>query len=268
MASCACTDSLSEPSGIGASLRTAPHFIPAVRYIARYTYRVAIANRGLVAIDDEGVSFKWKDYRVEGPARIKVMTLSADEFIRRFLIHVLPTGFHRIRNYGLSANHRRERRPSPTTAQRASSQTAARCDRQRRPRPRKGASLAVLLLRRPHDRHRDLRTRHLASTSSHADSAPHDLHRRIPTSKAVRHFHPHFAGDGHPRPMITVSSHFPYSIAQIATQSRPPDSPSSPSPITRLDPRPPRHRYLPPASPSNSHGLGRRGPDPASPPAV
>jgi hypothetical protein len=80
----------------------------ALRYMARYTHRVAIANSRLVAIDDEGVSFKWKDYRVEGPARIKVMTLSADEFIRRFLIHVLPTGFHRIRHYGLFANNRRE----------------------------------------------------------------------------------------------------------------------------------------------------------------
>jgi hypothetical protein len=80
----------------------------ALRYMARYTHRVAIANSRLVAIDDEGVSFKWKDYRVEGPARIKVMTLAADEFIRRFLIHVLPTGFHRIRHYGLFVNNRRE----------------------------------------------------------------------------------------------------------------------------------------------------------------
>jgi hypothetical protein len=80
----------------------------ALRYMARYTHRVAIANSRLVAIDDEGVSFKWKDYRVEGPARIKVMTLAADEFIRRFLIHVLPAGFHRIRHYGLFTNNRRE----------------------------------------------------------------------------------------------------------------------------------------------------------------
>src|SRR6516165_2131870 len=78
-----------------------------LRYMARYTHRVAIANSRLVAIDHEGVSFKWKDYRVEGPARIKVMTLAAGEFIRRFLIHVLPTGFHRIRHYGLFANNSR-----------------------------------------------------------------------------------------------------------------------------------------------------------------
>ena len=79
-----------------------------LRYMARYTHRVAIANSRLVAIDHEGVSFKWKDYRVDGPERIKVMTLSPDEFIRRFLIHVLPSGFHRIRHYGLLASAQRE----------------------------------------------------------------------------------------------------------------------------------------------------------------
>jgi hypothetical protein len=69
--------------------------------------RVAIANSRLVAIDHEGVSFKWKDYRVDGPERIKVMTLAPEEFIRRFLIHVLPAGFHRIRHYGLLASSQR-----------------------------------------------------------------------------------------------------------------------------------------------------------------
>jgi len=78
-----------------------------LRYMARYTHRVAISNSRLVAIDD-GVSFKWKDYRVDGPARIKVMTLTPGEFIRRFLIHVLPAGFHRIRHYGLFAKSQRE----------------------------------------------------------------------------------------------------------------------------------------------------------------
>jgi len=78
-----------------------------LRYMARYTHRVAIANSRLVAIDHEGVSFKWKDYRVDGPQRIKVMTLAPEEFIRRFLIHVLPAGFHRIRHYGLLASSQR-----------------------------------------------------------------------------------------------------------------------------------------------------------------
>ena len=78
-----------------------------LRYLARYTHRVAIANRRLIACDDKGVTFKWKDYRLEGPERYKVMTLATHEFIRRFLIHVLPDGFHRIRYYGLLASGKR-----------------------------------------------------------------------------------------------------------------------------------------------------------------
>ena len=76
-------------------------------YLSRYTHRVAISNRRLVAADDGGVSFRWKDYREDGLARWKTMTLSPPEFIRRFLIHVLPKGFHRIRHYGLFANGNR-----------------------------------------------------------------------------------------------------------------------------------------------------------------
>jgi hypothetical protein len=73
-------------------------------YLSRYTHRVAIANSRLIACDDTGVTFRWKDYRAKGRERHKVMTLASDEFIRRFLIHVLPSGFHRIRHYGLFAN--------------------------------------------------------------------------------------------------------------------------------------------------------------------
>jgi putative transposase/transposase-like zinc-binding protein len=72
-------------------------------YLARYTHRVAIANSRLITYDQDGVTFRWKDYRIEGRDRYKRMTLSTDEFIRRFLIHVLPRGFHRIRHYGLLA---------------------------------------------------------------------------------------------------------------------------------------------------------------------
>jgi hypothetical protein len=78
-----------------------------LRYLARYTHRVAISNRRLIACDENGVTFKWKDYRIEGPDRYKVMTLATHEFIRRFLIHVLPAGFHRIRYYGLLASGQR-----------------------------------------------------------------------------------------------------------------------------------------------------------------
>jgi hypothetical protein len=73
-------------------------------YLSRYTHRVAIANSRLVALDDSGVTFRWKDYRTTGRERAKLMTLAVEEFIRRFLIHVLPDGFHRIRHYGLLAN--------------------------------------------------------------------------------------------------------------------------------------------------------------------
>jgi len=74
-------------------------------YLSRYTHRVAIANSRLIACDERGVTFKWKDYRSKRRDRYKTMTLTTDEFIRRFLIHVLPPGFHRIRHYGLLANH-------------------------------------------------------------------------------------------------------------------------------------------------------------------
>jgi hypothetical protein len=72
-------------------------------YLSRYTHRVAIANSRLIACDQRGVTFKWKDYRIEGRDLYKQMTLSTFDFIRRFLIHVLPKGLHRIRHYGLFA---------------------------------------------------------------------------------------------------------------------------------------------------------------------
>jgi Putative transposase len=72
-------------------------------YLSRYTHRVAISNRRLIAFDQNGVTFSYKDYRADGRARYKLTTLATNEFIRRFLIHVLPKGFHRIRHYGLFA---------------------------------------------------------------------------------------------------------------------------------------------------------------------
>ena len=73
-------------------------------YLSRYTHRVAIANSRLLALDERGVTFRWKDYRAKGKTRHKTMTLTTDEFMRRFLLHILPSGFHRIRHYGLLAN--------------------------------------------------------------------------------------------------------------------------------------------------------------------
>ena len=77
-------------------------------YLARYTHRVAISNRRLIRFDEAGVTFRYKDYRRSGAERRQVMTLAADEFIRRFLLHVLPKGFHRIRHYGLFASATRK----------------------------------------------------------------------------------------------------------------------------------------------------------------
>ena len=76
-------------------------------YLSQYTHRVAISNRRLLAYDHHTVTFKWKNYRAKGRKRYSTMTLPTDEFIRRFLIHILPTGFHRIRHFGLFANHQR-----------------------------------------------------------------------------------------------------------------------------------------------------------------
>jgi hypothetical protein len=73
-------------------------------YLSRYTHRVAISNSRLIALDKRGVTFRWKDYRAKGRTRYKAMTLEPGEFMRRFLLHVLPGGFHRIRHYGLLAN--------------------------------------------------------------------------------------------------------------------------------------------------------------------
>ena len=99
-------------------------------YLSRYTHRVAISNRRLLALDERGVTFRWKDYRAEGRTRHKTMSLSSAEFMRRFLLHVLPGGFHRIRHYGLLANARRKsnlatartllHQPAPTVAIRSS----------------------------------------------------------------------------------------------------------------------------------------------------
>ncbi len=108
-------------------------------YLSRYTHRVAISNSRLVSLDDRGVTFRRKDYRVEGPTRHKTMTLEAGEFMRRFLLHVLPSRFHRIRHYGLLANASR-RTTSPRRASSCSPrQTRRLALRPRRPSPHRFA---------------------------------------------------------------------------------------------------------------------------------
>jgi len=77
-------------------------------YLSRYAHRVAISNSRLIALDERGVTFRWKDYRAKGRSRYKAMTLDPGEFMRRFLLHVLPGGLHRIRHYRLLANGARK----------------------------------------------------------------------------------------------------------------------------------------------------------------
>jgi hypothetical protein len=126
-----------------------------LRYLSRYTHRVAISNRRLVTADEGGVSFRWKDYRIEGPGRWKTMTLTPHEFIRRFLMHVLPKGFHRIRHFGLLASgHRaaniaraRQLLAAPTPSQQSDTPAAAAIDQPRMlPRPCPGCGGRMFII--------------------------------------------------------------------------------------------------------------------------
>jgi Putative transposase/Transposase zinc-binding domain len=123
-------------------------------YLARYTHRVAIASSRLIAADDDGVTFQWKDYRFEGRNRHKTMTLAPDEFIRRFLLHVLPKGFHRIRHYGLLASAARKANiararallaaPEPPTVRDETPSAAAAPNHQRPPCPCCGGRMIIV----------------------------------------------------------------------------------------------------------------------------
>ena len=105
-----------------------------LEYLSRYTHRIAISNSRIIDYDQQSVTFKWKDYRVKEKRRFKTMTLPVDEFIRRFLMHVLPARFHRIRHFGLFANHQHkqnlqtirqrlgEHKPAETVQETASAQ--------------------------------------------------------------------------------------------------------------------------------------------------
>ena len=122
-------------------------------YLSRYTHRVAISNRRLIAFDETGVTFRYKDYRRDGPERQRVMTLAPHEFIRRFLLHVLPHGFHRIRHYGLLASSARK---ANIARARELLAVAPPPEPAEAPEPLDWLP-ALSLLRRTHDHHRDLR---------------------------------------------------------------------------------------------------------------
>ena len=137
--------------------------------ISRAT-RTASPSRtaGLIAADDGGVSFRWKDYRIDGPERWKTMTLGAHEFISRFLLHVLPKGFHRIRHYGLFANSNR----TESIARARELLAVAPKPEPRQGRCRRAARVAdaVSMLRRTHERHRGVRARHPTKASADTDA--------------------------------------------------------------------------------------------------
>jgi Putative transposase len=123
-------------------------------YLARYTHRVAISNRRLVALDADGVTFRYKDYRRNGQERYRTMTLAPNEFIRRFLLHVLPKGFHRIRHYGLLASAARRANiararallaaPAPPTARDQTTRATAAPTDHRSPCPCCGGRMIVV----------------------------------------------------------------------------------------------------------------------------
>jgi hypothetical protein len=125
-----------------------------LRYLSRYTHRIAICNRRLVSAGENGVAFKYKDYRIERPDRYQTMTLATDEFIRRFLIHVLPKGFHRIRHYGLLASgnrakniaHARELLAVPPPAKEPETPNAAIDEPRVLPRPCPGCGGRMIVI--------------------------------------------------------------------------------------------------------------------------
>ena len=121
-------------------------------YLSRYTHRVAISNRRLISADTDTVAFRWKDYRIRRGDRMKIMQLPTDEFIRRFLIHVLPSGFHRIRHTGFLANGIRRDRIAKIRrllntepCQKQDEATSTECDDQpaHQPCPKCGGAMIV-----------------------------------------------------------------------------------------------------------------------------
>ena len=132
-----------------------------LRYLSRYTHRVAISNRRLISADERGVIFKYKDYRLDGSARYKTMTLATDEFIRRFLIHVLPKGVasHPPLQAARQSQPCRQHRTSARVACYPIPLTRAQTIRAHHNRRPTHAAISMSMLRWPHDHHRDLRAR-------------------------------------------------------------------------------------------------------------
>jgi len=150
-------------------------------YLARYTHRVAISNRRLIAFHEAGVTFRYKDYRRNGPERQQAMTLDTHEFMRRFLLHVLPRGFPPLT--ALRAARQRhaqgQHRPRPRAVGRAAAIRTGRADRSAR------SDTALSLLRRAHAHHRDLRTLEPTTCAAQSPVANRDDAVRDPARPAV-----------------------------------------------------------------------------------
>ncbi len=152
-------------------------------YLSLYTHRVAISNRRLIAFDKAGVTFRYKDYRRSGPQRQQVMTLDAHEFMRRFLLHVLPHGFHRIRHYGLFASATRKANIARARELLAVAPPPEPVETEEPP----DSAPALSLLRRAHAHHRDLRT---LDAAARAASPPAATGRRRDPARVHSHAMP------------------------------------------------------------------------------
>ena len=203
-------------------------------YLSRYTHRVAIANSRLIALDDKEITFTWKDYRAKDGDLHKTMALPIPEFIRRFLLHVLPQGFHRIRHYGLFANggraenlaRARELLQAPPPQDEAEPVTAAddKADTLSTPCPRCGGPMVVIETFEPGPATRQGREPMTLTTSK---SANHACPRRRPRRRLAQE---------HPEPRI--GEQVPPASASRRQNSTPPaSSPAKVSPSNGIPQR-------------------------------
>ena len=202
-------------------------------YLARYTHRVAISNARLIRLDDKGVTFKWKDYRIKGRDRLKIMTLNAAEFIRRFLLHVLPKGFHRIRHYGLFAGNgsSAKHRARPPSARRLQGH-AGEFARRGRQRDRNTFICAPMpVLRRPNDHRRDVRRRAPRTVSTaKPDQDRHLMIDVVLLSASQRRFFPPPAARRSSKPLLAQDREsLSKRRARVRRSKDPPQRSSSPS---------------------------------------
>ena len=186
-------------------------------YLSRYTHRVAISNSRLIAFDQQGVTFRWKNYRIEGRDRYKLMTLTSDEFIRQFLIHVLPKGFppHPPLRPVRQGGRHRQHRARPRTARRAKApKRTRRCCRSQ--------PVGMSMLRRPHEHHRDIPARRDPAPSANRsnDQDRHVMTAPVPRCKCARFVRWFSAGSDNARPNIRLPCQTAQLTAKFGAPSR------------------------------------------------